>query len=158
VARQGDRVAAFFCNGDPAGEASPGWFMGRAEPGGAAFQLARDGWSVDGILDEAGAHGLLVEPEGDVSAWSAAAPWDPQEGLYASFHDSCTTGVIVLDAAPASAPRVRGAWWCDEGDQPILQVTPLLPLTFDEGRIVVEIDLESGVRQLEVAILTDLPR
>jgi len=157
VARQDDRLAAFFCSADPAGEGYPGWFKGTVEEDGA-FRVERRGWSLAGAFDDTGVHGLLVEPEGDLSGFAAAAPRDPVAGLYASFHEDCSTGVIVLDPSPATDPQVRGAWWCDDGDEAAVQVVPLLPLTLQGDRLVVEIDLDSGVKQLEVAPLTDVPR
>ena len=158
VARQGDRLVAFFCNGDPTTESYPGWFKGTVADDGS-FRLERDGWTVAGILDAAGVQGLLGEPAGDVSPWAATLPPASLAGLYASFHRDCTTAVIVLDPSPASDPRVRGAWWCeDDADEPVFQVTPLLPLTVTDGRLHVEIAFESGVKELEVAPLTDLPR
>jgi len=158
VARQEGRLVAFFCNGDPTAEAYPGWFGGSVTENGS-FHLERDGWIADGRFGESGVQGLLVEPSGDVSAWAASLPADPRAGLYASFHRGCTTGVIVLDPSPVAAPLVRGAWWCDDDHEPILQVTPLLPLTIvDDGRLLVEIDFASGTKQAEVEPLTDLPR
>jgi len=156
VAVQGDRAAAFFCDGDPTPGEYPGWLAGSVRDGAAL--LGREGWTTAATFGPDGVTGVLLEPDGETHAWVAAAPREPLAGFYASFHDDCATGVIVMDPSPATAPLVRGAWWCDESDDRILQVTPLLPLTVVDEGLTVEVTLDTGTKRFDVAPLTDLPR
>jgi hypothetical protein len=137
-------VAGYACGDDPEVEPYPGWFVGESSGDSIAIEL--EGWVLTASWSRDAAEGVLVEPSGAEIAWSSPAPADGLSGTYAARDAGCTTGVVVIDGPQ---PIVRGVWCNSAGAQ--RQVTPLPPMQLVDGRLSVEVQLETGARTLRVA-------
>jgi hypothetical protein len=132
----GQRVAVYACAADVARDPYPGWFSGELASDGS-FALSVDGWSLTGAIGNDGARGTIVEPDGTVVSWTAAASRHAaMTGVYTSVSSgdtSCGATVIVDADDPTQSPVVRGAW-CD-----VMQVTPVAPVALVDGKIGVDV-------------------
>lgn len=143
----GTRVVAYACADDVAHDPYPGWFTGELAPDGT-FALARDGFSMSGSIASDGAHGAIVEPDGTVVSWAAAAISHASlTGLYKNDAggDSCGANVIVIADDPTQPPIVRGAW-CN-----VMQVTPIAPIALVDGQLGVEVATADAPLRMYVA-------
>jgi hypothetical protein len=151
LAVQGTQVALFACSDDPKSGGYPGWLADDTYHGDGRIRLDHDGWSFVGALDSDGAQGTLIGPKGNVLQWSGRLAGGPSPGgLYSTFDSGCTTGVVVVDNGPTAPPTVRGAWCNSDGDvSQVIVAGSRLELV--DGRLPVEVALDLGVRQFEVA-------
>ena len=141
------RVALFICGDDADSDEYPGWFVGDATDRG--FSMSREGWSVTATWTAESAAGTIVSPTGTVTTWTAPHVRDAEpSGLYTAADSGCTTGVIVT-AGSDHSPTVRGAWCDADGNR--AQVTPGSAIDVAAGRFVVLVQLQEGVRSLEVS-------
>jgi hypothetical protein len=149
LAVQGAAVAVYACGADPTRDEYPRWVTMGTYADGARVALTRDdGWRFEGAWSDGAASGALVRPDGTTLTWlGAAAPRGSLDGLYAALDAGCTSGVIVMGGA--AAPLVRGAWCDAAGD--VRQITPLLPLTIEGGRLAVEVASDGAPKRLDVA-------
>jgi hypothetical protein len=150
----GEHVAVYACAGDVARDPYPGWFSGELASDGS-FTLDAAGWSLSGAITNDGARGTIVEPDGTVVSWAAAASRHaPMTGVYTnvSSGDTCGATVIVDADDPTQPPVVRGAY-CN-----VMQVTPVAPVALVNGQLGVNVATrtEAPVR-LYVAPVRTIP-
>lgn len=147
LALDGNLVAAYVCGDHPTLEPYTGWFTGVAS-NLSDIRLQRDGSSLFASTTADHAAGTFVEPDGTSLAWTAEfVTQSAASGLYAAAGGACTTGAIVIDDA-AATPLVRGSTCSPEGL--VLQVTPIYPVQFVDGRLLIEIVDADSVQRLAI--------
>ena len=151
IVREGSHLTAYACGGASSYTTLTRWFEGDATAG-SPVELQRNGMTLR--LDASWAdgddiRGTLTDTTGRTLTFRASPQaGDALSGLYENTESGCRAGAVVWYPTGASEPSLQGTWCSREGL--VEQVTPVRPMTPDEGGLRVQLGARAGYRQIRM--------
>ncbi len=149
IVEEAGAVLAYTCGGATTFQTHSRWFTGAPAEAGAV-ELTEEDWVFSASLNDGESEATALGPGGEEVVFDVRPTGDEDEGVYEATDSGCRTGV-VLQTDPAGATLLQGTW-CDS-QQNAAQVTPVLPVEVQSGRLHVQVDLSflgEGLRDLYV--------